>query len=484
MVHFSRVKLSRRLLQSTASAIGVALITWIGFSVIPVNSTTIGFAYLLFVLAIASTWGFLEAALSSIVATLLFNFFFLPPILTFTIADPQNWIALFTFLATALITSRLSTKAKRRTLDAEEKQRDLERLYTFGRAILLIDDGETFAKQLMSRLADTFELEAVALYDPHTGETYHAGPVDLEGLESQLREAALQGTAFSDPDHRQSVTAIRLGAQPIASLGLMGPPMSDSLLQSLANLVAIGLERSKAQDLAREVEVVRRSERLRTTLIDAMAHELKTPLTSIRAATSALLANPGQKPAHDMEMLKIADEEAAHLDELIDDALDMAQLDSEHFEVDLEPSNLNEVIRDAAISMKGELKDRKLEVQSDDRLPPISMDRRLMKLAIKQILDNALKYSPLEAAVAVHAFRGDGTVALEITDHGKGISREEQLRIFERFYRSPSIRNQIPGSGLGLSIAHRILRAHGGDLTVKSSPGETTFRLVLPVEPA
>jgi two-component system sensor histidine kinase SenX3 len=152
--------------------------------------------------------------------------------------------------------------------------------------------------------------------------------------------------------------------------------------------------------------------------------------------------------------------------------------------VDLEPSNLNEVIRDAAISMKGELKDRKLEVQSDDRLPPISMDRRLMKLAIKQILDNALKYSPLEAAVAVHAFRGDGTVALEITDHGKGISREEQLRIFERFYRSPSIRNQIPGSGLGLSIAHRILRAHGGDLTVKSSPGETTFRLVLPVEPA
>src|SRR6476619_4378180 len=129
-------------------------------------------------------------------------------------------------------------------------------------------------------------------------------------------------------------------------------------------------------------------------LIDAMAHELKTPLTSIRAATSALLSNPDQKPANANQMLKIADEEAAHLEELIDDALDMAQLDSEHISVDLEISNLNEVVREAAASVKGETRDRRLEFLFRTELPPVYMDRRLMKIAIKQLLDNALKYSP------------------------------------------------------------------------------------------
>src|SRR5262250_3276929 len=124
------------------------IITYIASSVIPVNATTAGFAYLLFVLVIASTWGFLEAALCSIAATLTFNFFFLPPVGTLTIADPQNWIALFSFLVTSLIASRLSTTAKRRALDAVARQQDLERLYTFGRAILLIDSSEPLPRQL------------------------------------------------------------------------------------------------------------------------------------------------------------------------------------------------------------------------------------------------------------------------------------------------------------------------------------------------
>src|SRR5207248_7649644 len=120
------------------------VVTFVGHWVIPVNATTVGFGYLLVVLILASTWGFLEAALSSVLATLLLNFFFLPPVRTFTIADPQNWIALFSFLATALIASRLSTKAKRRALDALERQQAIERLYTFSRAILLSGEGEPF----------------------------------------------------------------------------------------------------------------------------------------------------------------------------------------------------------------------------------------------------------------------------------------------------------------------------------------------------
>src|SRR5262249_1384079 len=158
-------------------------------------------------------------------------------------------------------------------------------------------------------------------------------------------------------------------------------------IQSVANLVAIGLERSRAQDLAHEVEVAKRSEHLRTTLVDAIAHEFKTPLTAIRAATTALLANPDQKTSGATQMLKIADEEAAHLEELIDNALDIAQLDSDHIDVDLEVSDLNDVVREVITSMKTSIGDRPLEFVADAAPLAVSVDRRLIRLALKQLID-------------------------------------------------------------------------------------------------
>src|SRR5438874_7160021 len=148
-------------MQLLISLAGVALLTYAGYGFFPVNATTQGFAYLLLVLIIASVWGFFEASLTSIAATLTFNYFFLPPVGRFTIADPQNWVALFSLLTTALIASRLSGEVKRRASDAIARQQDLERLYTFSRAILLIDHTEPFPKQLIRKLAEIFELSAV-----------------------------------------------------------------------------------------------------------------------------------------------------------------------------------------------------------------------------------------------------------------------------------------------------------------------------------
>jgi two-component system sensor histidine kinase KdpD len=258
--------------------------------------------------------------------------------------------------------------------------------------------------------------------------------------------------------------------------------MPDSVLQGIANLVAIGLERAKAQDLAHQIEAARQTERLRTTLIDAMAHEFKTPLTSIKAATTSLLANPNQPEESRTELLKVADEEAEHLKELIDNAVEMARLDAAHIDIQAETSDLGEAVRDVVASMQNAIDSRPLEVLCDSRLPQIAFDRRLVKLAIKQVLDNALKYSPPGTPVTLRVHSTNGSVNLEITDHGKGIPAQEQPRIFQRFYRSPYVHTQIPGSGLGLSIAHRIAQAHRGDLTVTSQPGETTFRLTLPVD--
>jgi two-component system sensor histidine kinase KdpD len=450
---------------------------------IPVNAATVGFLYLLFVVIIATGWGFFEASIASIVATGLYNYCFLPPIGTLTVADPQNWVALFTFLATSLIASRLSTKARIQALNAVESQKDLERLYTLSRGILLIDDGdpnEPFAQQLAKRIAEAFELEAVVLYDSRTGESYRGGPSDLVGIENELRLTASDGTTFADEDGKNVIVAVRLGSHPIASLALQGARMPDSVLQSVANIVAIGLERARAQDLTREVEVVKRSDRLRTTIIDALAHELKTPLTAIRAATSALLANSQQKTEGASKMLQIADEEAAHLEDLIDNALDLAQLDSDHIDVDLEPLNMDDLVREVIASMKMRIGERRVAFSHDQQPIHAKVDRNLVKLAIKQLLDNALKYSPSGQPINIHAFQQDGKVVVEVTDHGKGIPLKEQPRLFERFYRSPSIQRQVPGSGLGLSIADRIVRAHQGQITVRSQPGETTFSMILP----
>jgi two-component system sensor histidine kinase KdpD len=461
---------------------GVALVTWTGTRLIPVNTTTAGFAYLLLVLVIASTWGLLEASITSIVATLAFNFYFMPPLGRFTIDDPQNWVALFSFLTTSLIASRLSTEVRRRALDAVARQADLERLYTFSRAILLIESIESFPKQLVHELAGVFQLEAVVLYDRTSGLFHRAGPSDFDGIDDQLRDAALNGTSFADPVRRRTITAVRLGSEPIAGLALQGERMPDSVLQGIANLVAIGLERARAQELSAQIEAARESEKLRTSLIDAMAHEFKTPLTSVLAATTALLSNPEQAPETRTELLKIADEEASHLKELINDAVEIGRLDTADIRVHAEFADLNDVVRDLVKSIRRGMDGRLLELICEQPTPQVAIDRRLIKLAIKQLIDNALKYSPPNTRVVIQVSSNGSRLAVAVTDFGPGIPTAEQTRIFERLYRSPSIQHCIPGSGLGLSIAQNIARAHQGDLTVSSRPGETIFQLSLPVD--
>jgi two-component system, OmpR family, sensor histidine kinase KdpD len=464
------------------SLVGLGLLTFAAHGIFHVNATTAGFAYLLLVLVIASIWGFVEASITSIAATLAFNFFFFPPVNTFNIADTYNWVALFSFLGTSLIASRLSTKAKLKALDAIERQKDIERLYSFSRAILLIDNSEPFAAQLVRKLSDIFQLDAAALFERRTGEFYRAGGADLELIDAKLRDTALNNIPESDSQSSYVLTPVRLGAEPIASLAIRGPRISDSVLQGIANLVAIGLERARAQDLAQQIEAARQSEQLRTTLIDAMAHEFKTPLTSIKAATTGLLSNPQQLLENQKELLTIADEDADHLMELINDTVDMARLDTAHIEINPEISDILETVRDAIHSLRAELEGRRVEIAPEEGIRKIAFDRRLLKLAIKQLIANAAKYSPAGTPLEIRASQDDKTVSLDVTDHGKGIPEREQSRIFERFFRSPSIRQQIPGSGLGLSIAHNILQAHHGDLTVTSQPGRTTFHLILPLE--
>lgn len=474
------LKLKLRAVRVALALAGVAAITFSAYRVVPVNATTVGFAYLLLVLVVAAGWGFVESLVCAVAATAGFNFYFLPPVGTLTIADPQNWVALLSFLATAVIASRLSARARLRALEAIQHRRDVERLYTFSRAILLIGEGDAFAQQLAQKLAEVFELSAVVLYDRRL-ETFHrAGPADFDGLDEQLSTAALQGTSFSDAASARIITAIRLGSEPIASLGVQGARMPDGVLQGIANLVAIGLERARAQSLAHQVEAARQSEQLRTALIDAMAHELKTPLTSIKAATSSLRADPAQPDAVRAELVEIADQEAARLQQLIDDALQMARLDSGRIDIQLSNSDLTAAVRAEAAALRPEANGRAIDIHTAGPLAPVAFDQRLVRLAVRQLLDNALKYSPPESPVRVAVEDNGNDAIVEVVNSGEGIPAQEQTRVFDRFYRSPAVRQRVPGTGLGLSIARGIAVAHGGALTVSSRPGETVFRLTLP----
>jgi two-component system sensor histidine kinase KdpD len=293
----------------------------------------------------------------------------------------------------------------------------------------------------------------------------------------------LQGTSFADPEHNRVITAVRLGSEPIAGLALQGIRVPDAVLQGIANLVAIGLERARAQDLASQIEAAQKSEKLRATLIDAMAHDFKTPLTSIQAATTALLADPNRSLESRTEMVRIADEEAKHLTELIDNALEMARLDTTEIHLQLESSDMAEIVEDVVASMRQRIDGRPVTVRCDESSGAIAVDQNLLKLAIRQLLDNALKYSPPESPIAIQVHDDDGVVAVAVTDRGPGIPVQEQSRIFDRLYRSPSVQHHVTGSGLGLNIAHNIARAHHGDLTVTSRAGETTFRLTIPMKP-
>ena len=283
------------MLRGTGIVAGITALTYIGFRVAPVNASTAGLLYLLAILLIASFRGLFESLLASAICGLCFNYFFLPPVLHFTIADPENWVAFFSFISTAVLVSKLSDNARRQTRAANERRLEMESLYTLSRAVLLTDSNDKMT-QAVRQIAEIFNLPAVSLYDRASGTIHRAGTLDMPEWDDRLHAVAVQGSMFADPETDTLVTAIRLGAEPIGSLALRGMHLSDSALQSLVNLIAIAMERARTQELANRADVERQSQELKSTLLDGIAHEFKTPLTSIKAAASALLSGGSVPP--------------------------------------------------------------------------------------------------------------------------------------------------------------------------------------------
>jgi len=477
-----QVKAGQRWLRVVLAGAIIALITLAGTHLTHVNATTVGFVYLVAILFIATGWGLVEAIAASLLGVIFLNFFFMPPIGTFVIADPQNWAALFAFLATAIVASQLSSHARQRTQQAVARQVEMERLYAFSRALLLTDPAQPAARQIAERIVQSFDCRAVALYDRNSGETHRAGGEDLGAIEEALQQAVLQGTVSTNELTGTAVTPVRLGGQPIGSLAIRGAALPDAALQALANLVAIGLEQERAKEATSRAEASRQSEELKSALLDAIAHEFKTPLTSIKAAATALLCAPAPKPEEQRELLTVINEESDHLGRLVTEATQTARIEAGRMVLSKEPHSVGGLISAALSQMEPVIEGRAVGVTIAPGLPQISADGELMVRAIRQLLDNASKYSPPSSPISVEAGMEGDAVTIVVADKGPGISAAEQERVFEKFFRSPAHRSNLPGSGMGLNIARAIVRAHGGEIRLDSSPGAgSRFCISIPV---
>ncbi len=469
----------KRLLRVTGVLALVAAVTVACSLVLHVNSTTVALAFLLAILAVA-TWGSLtEAVLASFAAVLCFNYFFLPPLGTFTIADPQNWVALTAFLVTAVTASNLSATAKRRAAEASERRAEMERLYNLSRALMMAEPQEAaVARHLARQVAAVFESRAVAVFDRRTGKVQRAGPEDLPLSESRLRDVALQNNELNEKG--VTVLPIRLGGSPIGSIGVFTGSVSDAALHAISNLAAISLERARTLELASRAQVARQSQELKSALLDAVAHEFKTPLTSVKAAVSALLSE-GPADATSTELLTVISEEADRMTTMVSGAIDMARIEAGELHISQEPHPPAELLAAAIREVEAGLDGRRIELSAAGALPPVSVDPAMFRTVILQLLDNAFKYSPPGSPVVVAAEPGPDGIVFSVSNRGPSIPEEERERVFEKFYRCERDRHRLPGTGMGLTIAREIVQAHGGRIWVDSTTEGSRFSFSLPL---
>ena len=462
---------------------GVAAVTVMFTQLLPVNTSTAGFFFLMVVLGVATISGFRISAFISVVAMLCYNFFFLPPVGRFVIADPENWVALFTFLLTALVATHLSDRAQKQATEAKRRQQETEQLYALSRSILLTEASRPVGTQTAQSIAQIFDLPAVMIVDGKTSLRFQGGLQDLQGVEARLQDVILQGAHQRDEALDLDIWPIALGGRPMGALAATNVRLSDGAVQSILNLVAIALERVRMEEAANRAEIARKSEEFKSTLLDAIAHEFKTPLTAIKAAVTGMRATNLPMRPDQLELTEIIEEEADHLTQLVTEAGKMAEIDAGKVKVERLAVQPFDLLKAARATFEGRGADRlRIEPYPD---AAVLVDADLMTLAIRQILDNALKYSTPGTPVTCEVASEGERVLIRIADSGPGIPESDRERIFQKFYRDPSVRDRVPGSGLGLYIAREIARIHGGDLYVQPTDfGGAVFCFSLPVAAA
>jgi two-component system sensor histidine kinase KdpD len=463
------------------SLLALSICTWLSFHFGQGFAFT-GFLYLVLVVLAALYGGFWQATVVSVAAAACLNYFFVPPIFSFANSLP-NWVALGAFEFTALVISRLSLRAQLQATEAIAGRRDMERLYETSRRILLLDSSGEAGSSITSLIREVFELRAVQLYDALSGTTYESG-LSPVGAEQQTRGAYLSGEDTYDHVTRTWCCVLRLGARPVGGLALHDTGMTRLAATALASLSGIALERVRALQRESHAQAARQMEQLRTAVLDALAHQFKTPLTIARTASSGLLAL-GNLSELQTELVTDIDEQANKLDHLASRLLRAAMLDSKEFQPRREALLFSRLISTALDKLDQPADRQRIYISAPIREVPVFADRELILTSLVQLVDNAIKYSEPESPIDVTFVVGKTEVILKVRSKGLVVTPHDRERIFERFYRAPETHHLPAGTGLGLSIVRKIVEAHHGRVWAEGETDYgTSFSLSLPTAQA
>ena len=483
----SRQVISRDVLVLMASAAGIAVVTVVLRALPTVSQTTVALVLLLVVLATATLSRLWVAIVASIVAMLVLNFFFLPPVGTFTIADPENWVALFGFLIVAIMASNLSAAAQARAVEAVARRNEVTRLFDLSRDVLLTTETAGALDTLARHIARRFELPKVAIYLPseHGWRVHQGGDetvtVDEGRLDATL--ATARGTLEFDARQRAygghtsiegqggetvSLVPLRHGTNTIGVLAAVAPALDVGTLDAVAGVAAIAIERTQFLRDRDAAEVVRQKADLAATLLASLSHDLRTPLTAIRVAVENLQQDDLAADAR-RGQVSAALSELDRLTQLFQDILDMARIDARAIRPDRQWITPADVVDAAAAHVRHALEGRVLRVDADSEAE-VEIDPRLTSAALAHLLENAAQYSPRDQPILVTArARGEG-FEVTVTDKGHGLDPSELDHLFERFYRGHTARQSSFGTGMGLAITRGLLAAAGGRVWAENAP--------------
>jgi two-component system sensor histidine kinase KdpD len=483
---------------AVALALGIGLLIerFIGFQ-------SISLVFLMAVLGSAIAWGLLPSLFACLLSVLAYNFFFIPPLHTFTIADPENVVALFFFLLVAIVVSNLTAATRRQVVSVRARAKATAELYAFSRKLAGIGGLDDLLWATAYQVSSMLNLNTVLLLpERETGTLALASGYPPEDILDNADMAAARWCwehnraagrgADTLPGGKWLFLPLRTGSGPVGVIGIdrnePGPlltPDERRLLDALVDQAAVAIERvSLARGLA-EARVLAETERLRAALLTSISHDLRTPLASILGTASSLRSFADKYDATEREeLLATLQDEAERLNRFVGNLLDMTRLEAGAIDLRLDLVDIAEIVGAALERAGSVLAHHRIEVEIAPDLPMVRLDAILFEQVLFNLLDNAAKYAPPGSRVDLRARRDGDVVTIEVMDEGPGIPSGDLERVFDKFYRVQAQDRRRAGTGLGLAICRGFVEAQGGRIEAENrddrSGAVLTVRIPVP----
>jgi two-component system sensor histidine kinase KdpD len=476
-------ELKKTLRRTAIGSLGVAFLTLVCFrthidlaSAIPL--------YMLLVVLQSLSGDFPSAAIVSLLSAACLDFFFTQPLFSFYMSSPLNVLALVAFVLTGLVITRLVTVEREQAKSSVLQKDRLDRLYKLSQQLLALEPEAMMTAKFLEPFRSLFGVTAICAFDSETAEIHTVGASNRE-LERKTREAYISGHDLNEPESHLSIRCLRSGAagKMTGAIGFEGLQEPEESTGSLAALTAALVEKTKAFHKATLAAAATQAEEYRSALLDALAHEFKTPLATIMTAAGAIREAESVSPASE-QMAETIENEAVRLSSLTSRLLRTARLDREEIQPRMELINLRSLAAQVADQFSGRSDDRQILFEASERAVEVQADPQLLRIALSQLVENACKYSAPGSSITIAVERQDDSVAVRVSNTGSAIPYNERTRIFDRFYRGAGVSSTTSGSGLGLYVARKIAMAHGGALDLEpqgQQKDKVTFCLKIPL---